>query len=89
MIPGRIRQFLQYVVPAVARPARVLWNQVIGFLFSVLALLAAPRLYRAIREFDGDLRSVFEVALSAVFLLVMAGFGISSFWRAHKISRSG
>lgn len=86
---ARIRQFLEYVLPAVARPARVLWNQVIGFLFLVLALVAAPRLYRAVREFDGDLRSIFEVGLSAIFILVMAGFGLSSFWRAHKISRSG
>lgn len=86
---ARIRQFLEYVLPAVARPARVLWNQVIGFLFMVLALVAAPRLYRALREFDGDLRSIFEVGLSAIFILVMGGFGLSSFWRAHKISRSG
>lgn len=86
---ARIRQLLDCVLPAVARPARILWNQVIGFLFSVLALIAAPRLYRAVREFDGDLRSLFEVTLSAIFILVMAGFGISSFWRAHKISRSG
>jgi len=44
---------------------------------------------RALREFDGDLRSLFEVALSAIFLLVMGGFAISSFWRAHKLSRTG
>jgi len=86
---ARIRQFLYYVLPAVARPARVLWNQVIGFLFLVLALMAAPRLYRAVQEFDGDLRSLFEVGLSGIFMLVMGGFSISSFWRAHKISRSG
>jgi hypothetical protein len=86
---ARLRQFLHYVLPAVARPARILWNQVIGFLFLVLALVAAPRLLRALHDFDGDLRSVFEVLLSAIFVVVMAGFGLSSFWRAHKISRSG
>ncbi len=84
-----IRQFLAHVLPAVARPLRILWNQVIGFLFLVLALMAAPRLVRALREFDGDLRSVFEVLLTAIFLLVMGGFAASSFWRAHKLSRSG
>jgi len=84
-----LRQFLTHVVPAVARPLRILWNQIIGFLFLVLALMAAPRLVRAVREFDGDLRSLFEVALSAIFLLVMGGFALSSFWRAHKLSRTG
>lgn len=84
-----IRQFLAHVLPAVARPLRILWNQIIGFLFLVLALMAAPRLVRALREFDGDLRSLFEVLLTAIFLLVMGGFAVSSFWRAHKISRSG
>lgn len=84
-----IRQFLQHVLPAVARPARILWNQVIGFLFALLALVAVPRFVRALREFDGDLRSLFEVFLTAVFVLVMGGFAISSFWRAHKLSRSG
>ncbi|MGB9604441.1 MAG: hypothetical protein ACPL88_01015 [Bryobacteraceae bacterium] len=84
-----LRQFLAHVAPAVARPLRILWNQVIGFLFAVLALMAAPRLLRALREYDGDARSFFEVVLSAIFMLVMAGFAISSFWRARKISRSG
>lgn len=84
-----IRQFLNHVLPAVARPLRILWNQVVGFLFLVLALMAAPRFVRALRDFDGDLRSLFEVLLTAIFLLVMGGFAVSSFWRAHKLSRSG
>ena len=90
-IPMRalLRQFLAHILPAVARPLRVLWNQIIGFLFLVLALMAAPRLVRAVREFDGDMRSFFEVVLSAIFLVVMGGFAVSSFWRAHKLSRTG
>jgi len=44
---------------------------------------------RAVREFDGDMRSFFEVVLSAIFLVVMGGFAVSSFWRAHKLSRTG
>jgi len=83
-----LREFVRHVLPAVARPARILWNQIIGFLFAVLALMAAPRLVRAVREFDGDLHSVFEVFLTAVFVVVMSGFAVSSFWRAHKLSRS-
>src|SRR5690349_12868686 len=33
------RQFLNHVVPAVVKPARTLWNEVIGFLFLCLAII--------------------------------------------------
>ena len=84
---SRGRQFLSHVLPAVVRPLRVLWNQVIGFLFVVLGLWAVPQTVRSIREFDGDLESVFHVLLTSLFVLLMSGFGISSFWRARKASR--
>jgi len=84
----RIRQFLSYVLPAVIRPARIVWNQVIGFVFLVLAASSIPSLVRGVREFDGDAESFFRVALTVVFVCLMGGFGISSFRRAHKISRS-
>ena len=65
----------------------MLWNQVIGFLFVVLALWAVPSTVRSIREFDGDLESFFRVLLTGLFVLLMGGFGVSSFRRAHKTSR--
>jgi hypothetical protein len=85
---GMISKFLHHVVPGVIRPLHALWNEIIGFLFIVLALMAVPSIYRGIREFDGDAESVFRVGLGCFFALVMAYFGISSFLRARKISRS-
>ena len=85
---ARSVQFLQHVVPAVLKPLRTLWNEVIGFLFIVLALWAAPSGIRAAREFNGDPESFFKIFLVAGFVLIMGGFGISSFRRARKISRS-
>ncbi|MBI1896737.1 MAG: hypothetical protein HYZ57_12085 [Acidobacteria bacterium] len=70
------------------RPIRVLWNEVIGFVFLVLAFLAAPSAYRHVRDFNGDGESVFKLLMTGLFILVMAYFGISSFVRARKISRS-
>jgi hypothetical protein len=83
----RGRQLLAHVLPAVIRPLRVLWNQVIGFVFLVLALWAIPSAVRSVREFDGDAESFFRVLLTALFMVMMAGFAISSFLHARKASR--
>lgn len=70
------------------RPARTLWHEVIGFLFLALAIIPAFSTYRAIRDFDGQFGSMVRIALSLVFITIMAAYGISSFLRARKISRS-
>ncbi len=84
----RAKQFLHYVLPAVIRPARVLWNEVIGFLFLVLAAWSVPSLVRSVREFEGDPGGFFRIALTTVFVVLMGGFGVFSFRRARKIARS-
>jgi hypothetical protein len=84
----KIRQFLHHVVPGVIRPLHVLWNQVIGFLFVVLGLLPIPFAVRNLRNYQGDAESFFRVFFSVTFTAVMLFYGISSFLRARKISRS-
>jgi hypothetical protein len=83
-----IQRFLAHVMPGVVRPLRVLWNEMIGFIFLVLAASAVPSAVRSIRQFHGDPGSVFRAALSITFSAVMAYFGVTSFLRARKISRS-
>jgi hypothetical protein len=83
-----IRKFFQHVLPGILRPLRVLWNEVIGFVFVVFAAVAGFRTLRELRQFDGDGESVFAVALTAFFALVMGFYGVSSFLRARKISKS-
>ena len=78
------KRFLGHVIPGVVRPIHILWNQVIGFFFLVLALLPVPS---AVRNFGKD-GSGPRLALTIPFVLLMAWFGISSFWRARKISKS-
>ncbi len=85
---SRGRQFLQYVLPGILKPLRVLWNQIIGFFFAVFAILAAFRTYRIVQEYKDDAESVARLALSGAFALVMGFFGAYSFWRARKVSRS-
>lgn len=83
-----VRKFLQHVVPGVIKPLRVLWNEIIGFVFLCLAVWAVPSAYRHIRDFDGQGESIFRVILSSLFAALMIGFGVSSFIRARRISRS-
>ena len=84
---GRGRQFVKHVLPAIIRPLRVLWNQVIGFFFLALAAWAMPAAIRSIREYDGDPESFFHVTLSGLFILMMAGFGVYSFRRANRAGK--
>ena len=85
---ARIKQFFHYVLPAVIRPLRVLWNEIVGFVFLVLAVWAMPSTIRAVREFDGDAEGIVRIFLAGLFISLMLWFGISSFLRARKISRS-
>ena len=82
------RQFVKHVLPAVIRPLRILWNQIIGFVFLVLTVWAVPRTVRNVREFSGDPESLVHLLLSSVFVALMGGFCVYSFWRAHKVPKS-
>jgi hypothetical protein len=75
------KKFLGHVIPGVARPIHILWNQVIGFIFIVLALVFGVRLVRGNEPAGLQL-------VGGLFVLLIAWFGISSFLKARKISKS-
>ncbi|HMD50124.1 MAG TPA: hypothetical protein VKG79_13540 [Bryobacteraceae bacterium] len=75
------KKFLGHVVPGVIRPIHILWNQVIGFFFIVLAAIFGYRAFQA-KEHTG------LQLVGGAFALLMACYGISSFWKARKISKS-
>jgi hypothetical protein len=87
------RAFVQHIVPAVLKPARTLWNEVIGFLFICLAVMFGFGTVRSYLEFT---KATPETAGGFLLRLVMGLFctfivlwyGISSFLRARRISRS-
>ena len=86
-------QFVKHVVPAVLRPARVLWNEIIGFFFICLSVMFGSGVWRAYDAFrnappdqaSGDL---LRMIMSAFCTLLMLYFGVTSFMRARRISRS-
>ena len=70
------------------RPAHSLWHEVIGFLFLALATIPVPSAIRSIREIESGKGSILRLVVTIIFVTIMAGYGISSFRRARKISRS-
>jgi len=57
-------------------------------LFLSLAFLGAMSGLRKARNFDGSPEVLFQLIVTGLFVIIMSGFGISSFLRARKISRS-
>lgn len=83
-----VQRFLAHVIPGVIRPLRALWNQLIGFIFLVLAATPIPSVVKSVRNYSGDSDQVFRLVLSVSFAALMAYFSITSFLRARRISRS-
>jgi hypothetical protein len=81
-------ELVRHVVPRVIRPIRSLWHEVIGFLFLSLAFLGGVSGVRIARNFDGSAETLFRLIVTGCFVLIMGGYGVSSFLRARKISRS-
>ena len=87
------REFVKHVVPAVLKPARTLWNEVIGFVFFCLAVYCGSGMVRAYMQLGGakpdqEAGHMFRLVLSALATLLMLYFAVTSFLRARKISRS-
>jgi hypothetical protein len=81
-------RFIEHVVPGVMRPMRVLWHEVIGFLFIVLAVIFASSAFRNFHLMASKEVSLLRIAASFFLPVLMAYFGITSFLRARKASRS-
>ena len=77
------RLLVQHVLPAILKPARTLWNEIIGFLFLSFAVIFGIQGFRYFMAGDGV-----RLFFAGFCTCVMGWFGISSFRRARKISRS-
>jgi hypothetical protein len=97
-VAGRIaarqgREFVRHVVPAVAKPARTLWNDFIAFLFCCIAVpfvfktVTLARVYAKSAPADA-LADLVRLCIAGFCTLVLVGYGVSSYLRARKISRS-
>ena len=81
-------QFVHHVLPQIIKPIRALWNELVGFVFLSLAIVPVPRTIRHWHDYNQTGQGLFRLVLSLFFVGMMAFFGIQSFLRARKISRS-
>ena len=85
--------FLKHIIPAIVKPLHALWNEIIGFFFLCFAggfgikTISYVRSYQRANEAMAS-SEFLRVVMGGLFALVFASFGISSFRRARKISRS-
>jgi hypothetical protein len=75
------KKFLDHVIPGVIRPIHILWNQAIGFVFIVLATVFGYRIVRGKEPIGLQI-------VGGLFVALIGWFGVSSFWKARKISKS-
>jgi hypothetical protein len=79
------RQFLRHVVPAVIKPLRVLWNELIAFVFLAFGVMVGFATYR---NFTGGQAGPMLALAGVGFSAMLLFYGVSSLLRARKISRS-
>lgn len=81
------RQHFGGVAMRLWRILRSLFHEVMGFLFLAMAVWGVIWILRVTPRFNGDSETLFKILLVGAFVLMMGAFGVSSFWRARRITR--
>jgi hypothetical protein len=76
-------KFIRHVVPAAFKPIHSLWHEILGFLFLAIAAGIIWRLARS----PGKL-SLPVLLVVIFFLVILIFYGVSSFLKSRRISRS-
>ncbi len=69
---------------SIGRVLRVLWLEVTGLFFLVLALVGGAAAVREYHRHEGGNVSTAKMLLASAFAVVFTYFGVSSFWRSRK-----
>ncbi len=75
-------------MPGVIKPLHILWNELIGFFFAVFAIVILASFIRGVYDFKGESDSLGRLILMGFAFLVMAYYGLQSFFKARKIGKS-
>jgi len=76
-------RFVKHVVPAAVKPLHSLWHEILAFIFLCAAVLAGFRMWQ-----DRADMPIVKFLVMGVFVLVTLGYGVSSYLKARRISRS-
>ncbi len=79
------KKFAKHVVPEVIKPARIIWNQAIGGVFLLFAVLFFSYAYHYSKT---DSNNPVGLGFSVFLGAIMSFFGVSSFLRARRIGRT-
>ncbi len=87
------RVFVKHVVPAVAKPARTLWNDFIAFLFCCIAIPFVFKTVQVARAWansgpEDKFGHLVRLVMCAFCSLLLLWFGLTSYLKARHISRS-
>ena len=74
-------KFFKHVLPAAVKPVHSLWHEVLGFIFLAVAAVAG---FNVARHQYG----VGQLLIIVPLIAICAIYGISSFLKARRISRS-
>jgi hypothetical protein len=72
--------FFKHVLPAAVKPVHSLWHEVLSFIFLAFAGIAVWKVWR-------DPTPV-RIMMLTPLILILAGYGISSWRKSRRISRS-
>ena len=76
-------KFVKHVLPAAVKPVHSLWHEVLGFIFLAVAAAATWKVAR-----NSATMGPGRLAIIIPFIVVLAAYGVSSFLKARRISRS-
>jgi len=74
---------VKHVLPAAVKPVHSLWHEILGFIFLVFAGIAAWKVAR-----HADAMGPLQLVIVIPFIVITAGYSVSSFLKARRISRS-
>jgi len=69
---------------SIARVLHMLFLEVTGFLFFVIAVIGAGALVREYQAYEAGRIGPGKVGLAALFTVMFAWFGVSSIWKARR-----
>lgn len=81
------QKFAQHVVPEVVRPARIIWNQAVGAVFILFAVMFFGNAFRYFDSKASVISNPVGLGFSIFLGVIMAIFGVSSFLKARRIGR--
>lgn len=76
-------KFVKHVLPAAVKPVHSLWHEILGFIFLLFAAVAAWKVAR-----HSSVLGPVQLTILVLFIVVMVIYGVSSFLKARRISRS-